>query len=439
MRRENAVNCLLSVSLSLLVAGLFIYIREARLSAAEEKSRGQDTFREFMDIVESVYVEDVSREDLIHSALKGMADQLDPWSEAYTPQEWERLQRTFRGVQLGLGIRFGKLGEGIRVLRVVPGSPAEKAGLGAGDRFISIAGNSLGDAVTTDDVRFLLADAPAQVVSMRMERWNTNDVREVSVERGTFKIETVFPHHVGDDGKIGLVRMTSFNQETGEDFRLALNKIVEDQCRGLIVDLRGNGGGALAQAVRCVGAFISTDIVLTSVYRDRIREYPTEDLPVASDIPLVVLVDASTASASEVMAGALQDYKRAVILGEHTYGKGVVQDVYGLRTRKMGLKLTSARYLTPAKRDLRRRSRNPENESDRGGIIPDHTIPVTRNQARIIEVFWDRRAMPGFVAAALDQTEGALRIPEGFVDPHVSAAIDWLSGKPLGIVVAGND
>jgi carboxyl-terminal processing protease len=195
-----------------------------------------------------------------------------------------------------------------------------------------------------------------------------------------------------------------------------------------VLDLRGNGGGTLKEAVSVVASFLEADCVLTSVMRDASRVYQTKGKVLAPDRPLVVLVNGGSASASEVAAGALQDYRRALVLGEHTLGKGVIQTVYSLGSRESGVKLTTARYLTPAGRSLQKKRREPRSAMERGGIIPDVVMAITDREWRDVIEVRDRWSMPAAVVTAMQGHPAVFRsIPEDFRDRQLDGAIVYLA------------
>ena len=426
-RRELCFVYLSPALLACLALGFILEIRKAGRPAQGDHKLGIDSFEEVLTLIEQQYVHEVSREELIYGALDGMTEVLDRYSRGYTPQEWESFTRSSQGTTFGIGIRFGPLDGFLRVFRVVPGSPAERGGLRAGDRIVSIDGKKLVRETPVSRARDLVVGPRGTTVEFVLEGLGESQLRAASVVRGAYKLETVFPARYGVDRKIAYFRVKGFNQNTGMDLRRELRRSHDEETRGVIVDLRDNPGGSLQAAVTLVSAFLESDRVLTSVYREGSRPYPTQVNQPAIDpsTPLVVLVNRGSASASEIVAGALQDYKRAVIIGEHSFGKGLVQKVYELDSRPSGIKLTTARWLTPAGRSLHRRSRETDDALGRGGIIPDLELSLDEGEMELVREVWSRLGWePRIVAAMRESTEHELAAAD-FVDRQLAAAIQF--------------
>ena len=427
MKREHA---LIYLSPALLAAGLVgtvLYLRDVRREP-EVGEFGESTYREVMEIVEREYVDGVSREELLYGAVRGMLETLDPHSRGYSPDEWAAFRTNSEGRNPGIGIRFGRLGGRPTVLRVIPGSPAERAGLETGDRLLSVDGEPLDPAIRPRQVKHLITGPSGTKVTFDVRSWAGEATRTVVVERGAYKIETVVAREARDG--IAYLRVESFNHETGDDFRSRLGELIKasPSPRGLIVDLRGNRGGSLDSALDIVGCFLEADRVLTVVRRERADIYPTEGDVLVPTLPLCVLVDGESASASEVVAGALQDYKRAMVIGEQTWGKGVVQNVIPLRTAPTGIKLTTSRYYTPSGRGLQRQTHDASQILERGGIIPDVTVEVGPDERDRIRESWRFHDIDDWLVALMREDDSFRDHPFDEPDPQLDAATACVQG-----------
>lgn len=439
MKRRTVSLANVLALMSMLVLCAVVAWSVPRLLNSRESAEPEAVLQEVMELIEAQYVTDVPREQLIKGALKGMTDTLDIHSRTYTEDEWRRFSSMSEGREPGIGIRFAKIGEAVVVLRVIPESPADDAGLRAAEQIRSLAGHEIVAGASAQDVKSFILGA-GTTFEIEVSDWpDATATRKIDVTRGAYKLESVFSRVIQPDefpetaaggrlDAIGYLQILTFNHQTGEDFRDQLSDLLDRGVGGLVLDLRGNGGGTLQEAVKVVASFLETDRVLTSVYRDASRFYPTLDPVLAPDRPVVVLVNGGSASASEVAVGALQDYRRALVLGEHSLGKGVIQTVYKLASRETGVKLTTARYLTPAGRSLQKKRQKPRNAMERGGIIPDVVLPISARDWRDIMELRDRQTMPGSVARALQAHPKSFRtIPEGFRDRQLDAAIAYLA------------
>jgi carboxyl-terminal processing protease len=399
-----------------------------------DAATGEDTYREVLSIIEQESVTPIEREKLIYGAMKGMLSELDEYSRGYDQAEWSTFQESSEGRRAGIGIIADRLDGDVVILRVVGGSPAERAGLATGDVLERIDDRPIDPEDDMESIRSRIAGDEGSSFTV-LARRPDGDARLLTVTRGQFKDETV--HHFVLDG-VGLVRITRFSAQTGEDVRAAVTDLVAKGVRGIVIDLRHNGGGSLQSAVEVVGCFYETDCVLTSVYRASQQVYATEDSPVAPETPLAVLVNGETASASEVVASALQDYQRAFVIGEHTYGKGVVQNVYALQSRPAGLKLTTARYVTPAGRSLQRATDSDDLALERGGIAPDQVITLAKEATNLLMREWERQVYEPRLLAAVRRVRPTPQpmTPGGWPDdPHLAAARAFFDGRPAPTVL----
>lgn len=314
-----------------------------------ERDRNVRYFREVLQLVKENYVDEpkAGYDQLTRAALKGMLGELDPHSEFLSKEDFatteEELSNQFGGVGIQVEQRDGK----IIVISPIAGTPAERAGVRRGDQLVKVDGQPL-VAPTLDKTVRLIRGAPDTTVTITMFRPSANQEIDFRLERKRIRIDSVRNEGMRPGG-IGYLQITQFSQRTGEEFEKALAGLERQGLKALILDLRNNPGGLLDAAVEVCEAFFDRGelVVYTQGRSPESREehrarggHPPRRYPVA------VLVNGGTASAAEIVAGALKDTRRAVVVGEKTFGKGSVQSVLALRDGE-GLRLTTARYYTP--------------------------------------------------------------------------------------------
>jgi carboxyl-terminal processing protease len=343
-------------------AGLAVAVGGAAApKKGDRKFEKLDVFARVLSYVESNYVENIDEQKLVYGAIKGMVRTLDPHSEFMTPQEFADMRADTDGEFGGIGIEINEDEGAIVVVEPIPGAPADRAGLVAGDRIIAV------DGVPTrgrngNESSGRLRGKPGTSVKLDVLRKGWDRPRAFTIARELIKVQAVDSLLL--DPGVGYVRIKQFQERTDEELEAALNKIKSDsggQIQGLILDLRGNPGGLLDQAVKVADAFLTSGVIVSTVGRggrkleeETARAYGTWD-----GFPMVVLVNGSSASASEIVAGALQDHGRAVIVGTQTFGKGSVQSVFEFADGS-GLKLTVARYFTPSGRSIQEKGITPD-------------------------------------------------------------------------------
>ena len=320
-------------------------------NAFQDRRRMNEAF----SIVEKRYVEDVDTSNLAGDAIEGMLEGLDPHSVFISAEEMKRVQENFRAEFDGIGISYewtdgadGK--DTLTVLNPLPGGPSEEVGLQAGDRIVAVDGI---DAVgwVRDDVEANLKGPRGTEVDVTVVRPRAPKELEFTITRAPIPINTVDAVHMVDD-VTGYIKLNRFARSTHEEVRAALNDLKSRGMERLIFDLRGNNGGYMNQAVELVDEFVAGEkmIVYTKSRHDANNEqHLSRKTGLFEEEPVIVLVDASSASASEIVAGALQDHDRALVVGRRTFGKGLVQQQFPLTDGSV-LQLTTSRYFTPAGR-----------------------------------------------------------------------------------------
>ncbi|HET8700410.1 MAG TPA: S41 family peptidase [Nitrococcus sp.] len=323
------------------------------------------TFTEVFMRIKRDYVAPVQDRALLESAIRGMLAGLDPHSAYLDKQEYQDLQVGTRGEFGGLGIEVGMENGFVKVIAPIDDTPAAKAGIQAGDLIIRIDDKPVKGMTLSDAVALMRGD-PGTTIKLTVVREKENKPFDVTIKRAVIKVHSV-KSRILEPG-YGYLRITQFQSHTGEDVLTALDKLKEQsggKLQGLVLDLRNNPGGVLNAAVEVADDFLTKGIIVYTKGRIDSADMSFSATPndLIGGAPMVVLVNGGSASASEIVAGALQDHKRAVIMGSKTFGKGSVQTILPLRDGS-ALKLTTARYYTPNGRSIQAE-----------GIVPDVVLP----------------------------------------------------------------
>jgi len=351
-----------AISLSALLVIALIGPAGAGPAAALDRQsyKNLKLFNEILDMVQKNYVEPVEQKTLIQGAVNGMMKSLDPHSSFMTQDMYKELEVETRGSFGGIGIEITILKDVLTVVSPIEDTPAFQVGIQAGDQIVRIDGQSTKDITIMEAVKRLRGPKDTKV-TLTIMRKGSPTVREITITRAIIKIISV-KHRIFDGG-IAYIRLSSFQEKTMDELRKAL-KNVEEKAKplnGLILDLRNNPGGLLTQSVEVSDAFLKSGTIVSTRGRTRMMESKAtaRDQGNEPTCPMIVLVNEGSASAAEIVAGALQDNGRAVVLGVQTFGKGSVQTVIPLE-KGAALKLTTARYYTPKGRSIQAE-----------GIIPD--------------------------------------------------------------------
>lgn len=302
---------------------------------------------------------DLPHDQLVGAATKAMLSSLDPYSEYMDRRAFQSLREETRGRFGGLGIEITKRDGPLKVVSPIEGTPAARAGLMPGDIITHADGTPIEPLSLVDAVE-LLRGEPGTSVLLTIARANTSDF-DVSVRRELIQVVSVKSRLEGD---VGYLRISSFSEDTGADLADAIQKIrdeTQDKVQAFVLDLRNNPGGLLTQSVRVADLFLESGLVVYTKGRDHEQRFESHGGDLTNARPMVVLINKGSASASEIVAGALQDRRRAALVGEKSFGKGSVQTIFDLPDRR-GMKLTTALYFTPG------------GHSVEGGITPDIEI-----------------------------------------------------------------
>lgn len=309
--------------------------------------------------INSRYVEKLNPKDIVYSGIRGMLDELDPFSSLQDKKTHERFMELTQGRYEGLGMAIGMRDGFIVVSSTFEGSPAYRKGIHPGDKILEIDGKSTG-GMNTEDASTLMRGATGTTVKLRIKREGLVEPLEYELERAVIDLKNV-PYYgmTGDD--IGYIRLSHFSEDSGKELREAMSELNGRKIGGLILDLRNNGGGLLGEAVQTSELFLDKGkLIVYTKGRDesQVTKYSSQVEPLFPDKPLVILVDGGTASASEIVAGAVQDWDRGIIIGDTTFGKGLVQQILDLPMDAY-LKLTVAKYYIPSGRCIQK----PENKT----------------------------------------------------------------------------
>jgi carboxyl-terminal processing protease len=325
------------------------------LQATDDMRSNLDLFSQVLYLVQNNYVEAPDNDKLIKGAIDGMLKTLDPHTVYVPMQRAQRMDEEFAGEYSGIGINFDLRDGAIVVIAALEGSPSSRLGLQAGDRIVEIDGKPLPKSITNDDVFKLLRGPAGSMVGVTIEREGDSEPLHFQIERAKIPFESVPYSYMMRPG-VGYVRITRFAQTTGNELEKALTSLHQQGMKSLVLDLRGNAGGLLSQAVEVLDALVPQNkrVVYT---RGRIAsanaDYYSSERPKLVDGPIVVLIDHGSASASEIVAGAMQDLDRGLVAGVNSFGKGLVQNQLRLSDGSK-LLLTIAKYYTPSGRLIQR-------------------------------------------------------------------------------------
>ncbi|HHI88101.1 MAG TPA: S41 family peptidase [Candidatus Cloacimonetes bacterium] len=391
----------------IVVALIFGYLIGRVGFAKAETTKGNlyDYMKLFTDIItklNQVYVEPVDAEEVFVNAIEGMLDSLDPYTTLLTPEEFADLQTSTKGEFGGLGIHISSENtDYIQVISVIEATPAFKANLLAGDEIIAVDGTSTKDWTSTKAVEHLRGQKGSEVI-ITIQREGLEEPFDVVIVRDKVKMDSVpYAYKIGN---IGYIRITNFNSSTGKDLHDAMVELERQGIEGLLIDVRSNPGGLLSTAIETVDQFLPKNKLVVET-KGRVatfnRKFYSKDDYVFKNIPIIVLINQASASAAEIFAGSLQDWDKALIVGQNSFGKGSVQQLFPL-PMNYGLKITTSKYYIESGRcihndanedaikenDITKFNKNVENHDEKdvfytvggrevyggGGITPDITI-----------------------------------------------------------------
>ena len=342
-----------------------------QLTAVKLQSQGINknqllSINQVWEVIHNQYLnQPIDEEKLIRGAIRGMMESLeDPYSAYMSPEEFRSQNAPLKGEYSGIGAWVDTSGDFLIIMSPMPDSPAEMAGLKLGDKVVAIDGEDMTSLKPVQVLERILGPAGTKIM-VSIQREGVDEILLFEMERAVIPIPSVDSEIL--DGKIGYIRLYTFGDNSTKEFTKALNTLIDQNADGIIVDLRNNTGGYVDTAIKITSLFVSDEIVMLEEWGDgSIKEYQSSGDPVNTEIPLVVLVNEGTASASEITAGALQDIGRAVLVGTQTFGKGYIQNWVTLRDENGALRITIARWLTPKGRQIQE-----------FGLMPDFLVKIT--------------------------------------------------------------
>jgi len=359
---------------------------------ANPKDEMMELYGVFVDAVEQVesnYVRPVNRRELLESALQGMLQNLDPHSQFINTSEWKSFKRKIEGRFGGIGITVGmdEAHNHLKVIAPMVGTPAYEAGILAGDLIMEIDDQSA-EGVSPDKAVEILTGRPGTPVKLTVLHEGEEKPVDVKVTRAIIDVPSILGDRrkpnddwdfmIDKDKKIGYIRISTFIQNTTEDLKKALTELKAEGMKGLILDLRDNPGGLLSSAVEVSDLFIDSGMIVSTKGRNTVtKKFEAQKDGIFTDFPMAVLINQGSASAAEIVSACLQDHNRAVVVGQRSFGKGSVQNIFDLDDGNSVLKLTVAAYYRPSGKNIHR-FKNAK-ESDEWGVSPNSGMEVKLN------------------------------------------------------------
>ena len=420
-RKCSAVVLLLCLGVAVFLIGQAV----TNVSAIpREEYESLETFTNILAIIKKNYVDEVNTKELLSGAINGMLHSMDPHSAYLTPELYKELQADTRGKFGGLGIEITIRGGILTVVSPIEDTPAYRAGIKSGDQIVKIESEFTKDMTLLEAVKKMRGPKGTKI-KISIKRKGESELLDFTIVRDTINVKSV-RSRVLEEG-YGYVRLAQFQERSGQDLQTVLEELSSKKggIKGLVLDLRNNPGGLLTQAVRVTDLFLNSGrlIVYTEGRLDNQKQkYIARKGGSWTEFPLVVLVNGGSASASEIVAGALQDHKRAVILGTKTFGKGSVQTILPLDDHS-ALRLTTARYFTPKGRSIQAT-----------GIIPDIVMEnVPRQESRAKEKSRPNlreENLPGHLENQKDEKEKAAQEKDDKIknDAQLLRALELLKG-----------
>lgn len=350
----------------------FFNSKQQVIAAEGDKYKALESFGQTLSLIESSYVDEVEEKEIIYGAIKGMLQSLDPHSTFFTPETYKSFKIGTTGSFGGLGITIGMRDEMITIISPIDDTPADKAGVKSGDIIIKIEDEST-MGMTLEDATSRMRGKPGTKINITLARKGENEPIEMVIVRDIIKIKSVKYEKIDD---IGYIRLAQFQDSSTKEMLVALKALEKENVKGYIFDLRNNSGGLLAEAINISSLFLEKDktVVYTQDRSKKENHFKTRNVGFR-DIkkPIIMIVNEGSASASEILAGAFQDYDRALVIGTNTFGKASVQSIIEMSDGS-AVKLTTARYYTPLGRSIQGTGVKPDI------IVESGTVEIDKSQ-----------------------------------------------------------
>ena len=332
-----------------------------------------DLFSEVLETIKQEYVDEIDQAEVMDSAINGVLQSLDPYSAYMSPKSFEGMQTDTKGEFGGLGIEIGMESGVVKVIAPIDDTPAAKAGIKAGDYIVRINNEQVQGKSLTEAVELMRGPVGTEI-NLTVRRRNEKKALEFKIKRAVIEVKSVEAKIIGEEKEIGYLRLKSFNENSDKQLLSYINNFEKNsKLNGYILDLRNNPGGLLTQAINITDFFLDDGEIVSTKGRkiNETRRFFSRKGDEISGKPLIVIINQGSASASEIVSGALKDHKRAIILGEHTYGKGSVQSIIPLKNGG-GIRLTISKYYLPSGKSI----------SD-VGVMPDIFVEEKGDDFRI--------------------------------------------------------
>jgi len=356
----------------ILITFFFLFFSKISFSANDENIYEKiDLFGEVLDKINKEYVDDIDQSDAIDAAINGVLQSLDPYSSYMSPEIFEEMQTETSGEFGGLGIEVGMEAGVIKVISPIDNSPAEKVGVKAGDYIVKINGIQVQGKTLAESVDLMRGPIGSKI-EITIRRIGVKKAFVFEIVRDVIQITSVKSKII--DNSIGYIRLTSFNENSSDQIKKKIKKFKkEKKIEKYILDLRNNPGGLLSQAIKISDFFLDNGEIVATNGRKKSenRKWFAKKGDIINGKTLVVLINYGSASAAEIVAGALQDHKRAILIGDNTYGKGSVQSIIPLKN-KGAIRLTISKYYLPSGKSI-----------SRTGVTPDIEIAESSDEFRI--------------------------------------------------------